>query len=153
MKSRWTTYLLLTAVVAVWGVVAWKIFAPASEALPAAQPKRAVPAAEAVAADTLRLDYPDPFLKGALRQVAAARSAVRALPPTKTPQPRRERVNMVHLGTIRSAGKRLHILSVGDAQYELAQGESACGFVLAKCDRDSLYLLKNGVSYGVKLCE
>lgn len=153
MKSRWTTYLLLAAVAAVWGVVAWKIFAPASEVVPAAQPKRAAPAAEAVSVDTLRLDYPDPFLKGAPRQVVKPRSAVRGLPPAKTAQPRRERVNMVHLGTIRSAGKRLYILSVGDAQYELAQGESAAGFVLAACDRDSLYLLKSGVTYGVKLCE
>lgn len=29
MKSRWTTYLLLAAVAAVWGLVAWKICAPA----------------------------------------------------------------------------------------------------------------------------
>ena len=28
MKSRWTTCLLLAAVVAVWGVVAWRILAP-----------------------------------------------------------------------------------------------------------------------------
>lgn len=153
MKSRWTTYLLLAVVVAVWGVVAWKIFAPASDTVPVAQPKRAAPVAAATAADTLQLDYPDPFLKGTPRQVAATRSAVRALPPAKMAQPRRERVNMVHLGTIRSAGKRLYILSVGDAQYELAQGESAAEFVLAECDRNSLYLLKNGVTYGVKLCE
>lgn len=153
MKSRWTTYLLLVVVVAVWGVVAWKIFAPASETVSVAQPKRAVPAAEAAAADTLYLDYPDPFLKGAPRQVVKPRSAVRGLPRAKTAQPRRERVNMVHLGTIRSAGKRLYILSVGDAQYELAQGESAGGFVFVECDRDSLYLSKNGVIYGVKLCE
>lgn len=153
MKSRWTTYLLLAAVAAVWGVVAWKIFAPASDAVPAAQPKRATPAAEATAADTLRLDYPDPFLKGAPRQVATARSAVRSLPPAKTAQPRRERVNMVHLATIRSAGKRLHILTIDDAQYELARGDAAGGFVLAGCDRDSLYLSKNGVTYGVKRFE
>lgn len=153
MKSRWTTYLLLAAVTAVWGVVAWNIFAPASEVVPAAHTRPAAPAAEAVSADTLRLDYPDPFLKGATRQVVKPRSAVRALPPAKTAQPRRERVNMVHLGTIRSAGKRLYILSVDEVQYELAQGDAAAGFALTACDRDSLYLLKNGVTYGVKLCE
>lgn len=153
MKSRWTTYLLLAVVVAVWGVVAWKIFAPASDTVPAAHPRPAAPVAAAAVADTLRLDYPDPFLKGAPRQVVKPRSAVRGLPRAKTAQPRRERVNMVHLGTIRSAGKRLYILSLGDVQYELAQGESAAGFQLAECDSDSLYLLKNGVTYGVKLCE
>lgn len=153
MKSRRTTYLLLVVVVAVWSSVAWKIFAPASDTVPAVRPKPAAPTAEATAVDTLRLDYADPFLKNALRQVVTTRSAVHSLHPAKTAPIRRERVNMVHLGTIRSAGKRLHILSVGDAQYELVRGESAAGFVLAKCDRDSLYLTKNGVTYGVKLCE
>lgn len=31
MKSRWTTYVLLVVVLAVWGAVAWKIFNPTSK--------------------------------------------------------------------------------------------------------------------------
>ncbi|MFQ9761233.1 MAG: hypothetical protein ACLRZL_11550 [Alistipes communis] len=38
MKSRWTTCLLLAAVVAVWGVVAWRILAPARPAAPDVRP-------------------------------------------------------------------------------------------------------------------
>lgn len=153
MKSRWTTYLLLAAVAAVWGLVAWKICAPAGAPSAVAGPIASVPTAPAVASDTLRLDYPDPFLKGAPRPAVAARAAVRPLPAAKTAAPRRGRVEIVHLGTVRSLGRVLYILTVGERQYELLQGEAAGEFVLTACDRDSLYLCKDGVTYGVKLCD
>lgn len=153
MKSRLTTYLLLAAVAAVWGIVAWKVFAPANDEAPASRPGPSRPAPETAPADTLLLDYPDPFLKGVSRSVAAARSVVRGLPPTKLVPPKRERVMIVHLGTVTSAGRPLYILTVGGTQYELTRGESAGDFVLANCDRDSLYLCKEGVMYGVKRCE
>lgn len=154
MKSRWTTYLLLAVVVAVWGVVAWKIFAPANDAAPAARSAPPAPAAEAAPADTVLLDYPDPFLKGAPRPAAAtARPVVRSLPAAKPVVPKRERVKIVHLGTVSSGGNRLYILTVGDEQYELPCGGAAGEFVLTGSDRDSLYLRKGGVTYGVKRCE
>lgn len=153
MKSRWTTYLLLAAVAAVWGLVAWKICAPSDAPCSAVRPKPPVSAAPAVAADTLRLDYPDPFLKGAARPAVATRAAVRPLPAAKAAAPRRGRVEIVHLGTVRSLGRVLYILTVGERQYELSRGEAAGEFVLTGCDRDSLYLRKDGVTYGVKLCD
>ena len=140
-------------VVAVWGVVAWKIFAAADNTPPAARPKPSETAAETAAADTLQLDYADPFLKGAPRPVVAVRSVVRGRPPVKQAAPKRERVKIVHLGTVTSAGRSLYILTVGDEQYELSRGDSAGGFVFADCDGDSLYLRKEGVMYGVKRCE
>jgi len=152
MKSRWTTCLLLTAVAAVWGIVAWKIFASTDDAVPAARPKPAQASAAPPAADSLRLDYPDPFLKGAPRHAAAMRPTVRSLPAPKAAAPRRERVKIVHLGTIISAGEPLYILTVGDTQYELTRGDSAGGFALTACNGDSLYLCKDGVTYGVKRC-
>ena len=63
------------------------------------------------------------------------------------------RAEIVHLGTVRSLGRVLYILTVGERQYELLQGEAAGEFVLTACDRDSLYLCKDGVTYGVKLCD
>ena len=154
MKSRWTTYLLLAAVTAVWGIVAWKIFAPAdAPSSSAAGPIAPVPAAPAVASDTLRLDYPDPFLKGQVSAVAAVHPVVRSLPPVKVAASKRERVAAVHLGTVASAGGTLYILTIGGEQYELPCGGSAGDFVLTACCRDSLYLCKDGVTYGVKLCD
>lgn len=151
MKTRWTTYLLLTAVAAVWGIVAWKIFAPTSGDGTVVAPQIVATKAPAAAADTLQLDYPDPFLKGAPRPVEGS-PTVRPLPVAK-PVPRRERVKIVHLGTVVSHGNPLYILTLGNQQYELIRGDQAEGFVLTACDRDSLYLTKEELIYGVKLCE
>lgn len=154
MKSRWTIHLLLAVVTAVWGAVAWKIFAPADTPAPSARPKTAATAAMSPAADTLRLDYPDPFLKNTARLRPTAQNAVvRPIPATKAAPLPRERVRIVHLGTVAAAGRRLFILTIGDEQFELAQGECAGEFALTHFDADSLYLLKNGIGYGVKLCE
>ncbi len=153
MKSRWTIGLLIAAAVAVWGVVGWKILAPGSAAAPAAVPMRSDPVVAAAAVDTLRLDYADPFLKDAAGQAPAGRSVVRRLPPAKKTAPARERVPLVHLGTVAAAGKVLHILRIGTEQYELHEGEAAADFVLKKVDRDSLYLCRKGVRYGVKRCQ
>lgn len=152
MKSHWTTYLLLAAVAAVWGIVAWKICAPAG-ASSSAGPIAPVPAAPEVASDTLRLDYPDPFLKSAARPAVAVRTPVRSLPPAKAAVVRRERVAAIHLGTVASAGGTLYILMIGGEQYALPCGGSAGDFVLADADADSLYLRKDGITYGVKLCD
>lgn len=155
MKSRWTTYLLLAAVAAVWGLVAWRIFAPARNAAPVAVPTREVEPVAATTADTLRLDYPDPFLKGVVRpQPAAPRPVVRRLPPAKktTAKPR-ERVRIVHLATVAAGGQALHILTIGKRQHELRAGETSDGWRLARVDGDSLYLEREGTIHGVKRCE
>lgn len=143
--------MLLAAVVVVWGVVAWKIKAPAPA--PATAPPQPAPlSATGPAADTLRCDYPDPFLKGALRPAAAERTAARIPASVKAAARRREAVRIVHRGTVRAGGRGLHILTVGDVQYELERGDTVAGFTLAACDRDSLYLRKDGLTYGVKRC-
>lgn len=149
MKSRWTTYLLLTAVAVVWGVVVWKIFF--TTAKPAPPPPKAAAAPDRAVRDTLLLDYPDPFLKG---QTAAHPTAaiVRALPPPAA-KVRRERVALTHRGTVVSGRTRFYIVTIGNEQVELAPGGEAAGFVCASADGDSLYLRKEGVIYGVKLCE
>lgn len=153
MRSRLTTYLLLAAVAAVWGLVAWKIFALAPDAPAAARP--APPAAQTAPPDdrTLHADYPDPFLKGNPRSAPTVSRTARTLPPAKVAAPRRERVRIVHLGTVAAAGQQLHILKIGNEQIELAPGGRAAGFELVSGDADSLYLLRDGIRYGVKRCE
>lgn len=143
MKSRWTTCLLLAAVVAVWGVVAWRILAPARPAAPDVRPATDAPAVPQIVAETLRLDYPDPFLKG----VAAPTPAGKAEPK------RRERVQLSHLATVTAGGQALHILTIGGRQYELSLRDTAAGFRLTGADRDSLYLEREGTVYGVKRCD
>ena len=143
MKSRWTTCLLLAAVVAVWGVVAWRILAPARPAAPDVRLATDTPAVPQIVAETLRLDYPDPFLKGVAAPTPAARSVVRRLPPAGKAEPkRRERVQLSHLATVTAGGR----------QYELSLRDTAAGFRLTGADRDSLYLEREGTVYGVKRC-
>lgn len=154
MKSRWTTCLLLAAVVAVWGVVAWRILAPARPAAPDVRPAADAPAPAPIVAETLRLDYPDPFLKGVAAPTPAVRSVVRRLPPARKTEPkRRERVQLSHLATVAVGGQALHILRIGEVQYELHEGDAADGWRLARTDRDSLYLEREGTVCGVKRCE
>lgn len=155
MKSRWTTCLLLAAVVAVWGVVAWQILAPARPAAPDVRPAADAPAPAPTVAETLRLNYPDPFLKDAARpQAAAPRPVVRRLPPAKKAEPkRRERVQLSHLATVTVGGQALHILTIGGRQYELSLRDTAAGFRLMGTDSDSLYLEREGTVCGVKRCE
>ena len=150
MKSRWTTYVLLVVVLAVWGAVAWKIFNPSSKDEANTVPQVRVQAVPKEHQDTLLCDYPDPFLKG-VRKVPAGRPALRVLP--KKPAVRRERLVCTHLGTMASGKRVFHILTFEDRQYELSAGESAEGFTLRGYDRDSLYLEKEGVVYGVKRCD
>ncbi len=151
MKSRATICLLLAAVVAVWGLVAWRILAPAKNSMAAERPKVAAPPPAPAAVEALRLDYPDPFLKGAAASKSAPRPVVRAL-PSKAPQKPCERVAIAHLATIAASGQALHIVAFGTEQYELREGDTAAGFLLQSVDRDSLYFRKDGLTYGVARC-
>ena len=99
----------------------------------------------------MRLDYPDPFLKGVAAPTPAARSVVRRLPPAGKAEPkRRERVQLSHLATVTAGGQALHIRTIGGRQYELSLRDTAAGFRLTGADRDSLYLEREGTVYGVK---
>lgn len=153
MKSRWTTYLLLAAVAAVWGIVAWRIFSSSSDAAPLPLPKQTAATTPAPEEDTLWLDYPDPFLKGAAASGVPVLSPIRALSAPNPAPARREKVTIVHAGTICAAGRSLYILTIGERQYELMCGDAAEEFRLTACDGDSLYLRKEGVTYGIKRCE
>lgn len=151
MKSRWTTCLLLAAVVGVWGLVAWRILAPVKNSTAAERPEVAAPPPAAAAVEALRLDYSDPFLKGAAAPKPAPRPVVRAL-PSKAPQKPRERAAIAHLATIAASGQALHVVAFGTEQYELREGDTAAGFLLRSVDRDSLYFHKDGTIYSVERC-
>lgn len=154
MKSRWTTYLLIAAVVAVWGVVAWKIFTPATDHATNKAVQPAAPTATSPPRDTLQLDYPDPFLKNStVRPLQSAKPVVRPISETKPVPAKREKVKITHMGTVTAGRRQFHILTIGEEMFEISLGEKAGDFTLASCDRDSLYMRKEGLIYGVKRCE
>lgn len=148
MKSRWTTYVLLAAVVAVWGIVAWRIFAPRREPVFRAERRPVELTVAETTGDTLRLDYPDPFLKNDRPAPASRRASVTQV----SRQPRRGKIAGMHLGTVASGDRRLYIVMLDGVQYELCRGESGGGYTLWGTDEDSVYVRRDGVVYGIRLC-
>ena len=151
MKSKWTTYLLIVAVIAVWGVVAWKIFTPSQPVAESPVTAKKPSVVADLKEEKLCLDYPDPFLKG-VSQSTPERTTPRSFSIKKTVKPRKK-VDIVHLATVVVGKQELHILTIDKEQYELCEGENAGDFCLKDSDRDSLYLENGGVVYGVKRCE
>ena len=150
MKSKTTVYLLIAAVMVIWGVIAWKLFAPSRGEIYTARP----PAPETVVAserDTLILDYPDPFLKK--RPGASTHTTVPAKKKEPEPQPPkiREECQLRYIGHIRRGKVRRCIVESGGAHHSVATGESVDGFRLAKIFPDSLVFTKDGFSYTVGL--
>ena len=151
MNSRWTLRLLATAVAVVWGLVAWRILVPDRADAPVDALASAVPERPTIAAETLRADYPDPFLKGA----PAPPPARRPLQPQQRPvqgKPRRTPPRAVHLASFAAAGRTFHVVTLDDRPYELQRGDTAAGFRLRGADADSLYLEREGLVYGIERC-
>lgn len=154
MKSRWTTYSLLIAVVAVWGVVAWKIITPRTSVV---QPYSSVP--EIVRAnksnkETLQLNYSDPFLKRVSEPVGETRRTVRQLPP-KPKTAKRTPFPVTSIGYVAAGNERLFIVNMKERQYELQLGDTLAGYIFSGYDADSLYFECKQGDYrkGIKRCE
>lgn len=150
MKSKTTIYVLIVAVLAIWGVIAWKLFVPSRVETNTARPSvsKTVVASEI---DTLMLDYPDPFLKkqsGASGHIALP---VKRKEPEPQPLKIREECQLRYIGHIRRGKSRSCIVESGGAHHLVAMGESVDGFRLAKIFPDSLVFTKDGFSYTVGL--
>lgn len=150
MKSKTTIYLLIAAVLVIWGVIAWKLFAPSrveTSIVPPSVPKAAVTSDR----DTLLLNYPDPFLK----KQSGASTYTTAPAKKKEPEPRlpkiREECQLRYIGHIRQGKVRSCIVESGGAHRSVAMGESVDGFRLAKIFPDSLVFTKDGFSYTIGL--
>lgn len=152
MKSKTTIYVLIAAVMVIWGVIAWKLFAPSRVETYAARPSvsNTVVASER---DTLLLDYPDPFLKkqpGVSGSGHTPSSAKKKEPKPQLPKIREE-CQLRYIGHIRQGKIRRCIVESGGAHHSVAMGESVDGFRLAKIFPDSLVFTKDGFSYTVGL--
>lgn len=149
MKSRWTTYLLLVVVLAVWGLVAERILfgcPDGAEAVdePEVKMERIIRPHET---DTLRCDYPDPFRVGRTKTTVRKPKTVKTI---KRPVGRkREKVALNYFGSVRSGERMLHIVHIDGVQHELSVGEFADGYRLKSADADSLYFEKDEIIYSL----
>lgn len=154
MKTKWTTYLLIIVVIIVWGIIIIKLFLH-SESHGISQTQSTIVRGEFPheMAESLLMNYPDPFLK----KEESKGKIVRLHQPVQKVTSKRnidqKNIQAIHLGCISAVGKQLHIISLQGVQYELQCGDTVAGFHFFKCDSDSLYLEKEHVLYGVKLCE
>ena len=151
MKSRWTTYLLLVVVAAVWGIAAWKIFAPADNMAPAPWSEPTVPVEQTAPADPLLLDYPDPFLRAVATRPSVPGSVSARAPGRSKAKNERPSAKLACTGRIRKEGTDRYLISIDGRNHLLRQGESAGGCRLHAVGADSLWLAADGRKYGLKI--
>lgn len=152
MKSRWTIYLLTIAVIIIWGAVIWRIFTPTESPPPIVDPMSRTEVFRYPRIDSLRLNYPNPFLKEDKQREDKTDPISQNDSFIFKPRSRTlDSISILHIGTLKSNEEfTLYIIKISDSQYEMVQGDTAANFILIKSDQDSLYLKKEGIIYGVK---
>lgn len=147
MKSRITTYVLIVAVVAVWGFVAWKIFSSKPDKPPIAVQHVPTRIMDNDAQKQLLLDYKDPFLKGTVTAKPLASIALNQ-PKTKPTTPKitvpPAPLPFKYTGTISTGDRRLYIFEYSGAQHMLAADEELAGYKLTEIWPDSIRFSKEG---------
>lgn len=154
MKSRITTYVLIVAVVAVWGFVAWKIFSRHTP--PGATVHRSVRSDAGNDEEySLRLDYPDPFLKNVVTMMpkhsdTAPRSAhVDSSPVESSRLP--DDLPLKYAGTISAGGVVSYIFEYSGLLHSLSPGKSLEGYILTEVFTDSVRLAKGGTIFTIHI--
>ncbi len=152
MKSRPLTYPLLVAALGVWGVVAWKLFFSGPKPTAVAPPVVSVLRNDSPASgDTLRLDYPDPFLRTAAAKPPLPASVSVKAPVRSKAKNERPAAKLACTGRIRKEGTDHYLISIDGRVHLLRQGESAGDFRLHAVGIDSLWLAADGRKYGLKI--
>jgi hypothetical protein len=141
MKSRAATYTLIAGVLAVWGIILWKVFVPERDAQ--APPPRSTEkkVAEDVA-DSLILDYRDPFLGDIVEKrherrpeqtVTAPREVEQAAPPSVEHRLR-------YMGRIMRGGVPYGLVEIDGTLHTMRRGEAAGDYRLDVVWQDSVRL-------------
>lgn len=151
MRSKTTVYLLIAAVLAIWGVIAWKLFSPSAPVKTA--PPRPPAARPAPVGDknVLYLDYPDPFLKKTDRASAPVRPASGDRAPAPSlPARTKGECRIKYIGYIRRGKTPGYIIEHNGAHHSIKKGETLDSFRLVRVFPDSLVFAKQGFSYTVR---
>ena len=121
---------------------------------PAASDPAAVPVARnnpRADIDTLRLDYPDPFLRAVATRPSVPGSVSARAPVRSKAKNERPSAKLACTGRIRKEGTDRYLISIDGRNHLLRQGESAGGFRLHAVGADSLWLAADGRKYGLKI--
>jgi hypothetical protein len=122
--------MLVLAVLAVWGIVLWRVFG--RDDAPVAVAAR-VPVA-AGAEDTLLLDYPDPFMAEVVVKPTPVvpQQEAPALPPVQH--------RLRYLGRISRDGAAYGLVEINGSLHTLRRGEAVEGYRLETLWQDSVRL-------------
>lgn len=151
MKNKRTTYILIISVIAVWGIIFYRIFTatqaaePVSFNLPASRASyESLDDYQLKDTFTLALNYRDPFLGGVSPAEAAvvpepresAAFTMNAIPP---PPPVNWEI-IRYTGYIMNPNIRrvVAIININGKEYMLSEGQKADGVTLVKSYRDSV---------------
>ena len=160
MKSRWTTYLLVAAVLTVWGVVAWRVVFSRPEMPATVVVKPAVRPASKPEDDFLLLDYGDPFMRnvGGRREVQTPVAVIQTAPraaattPPKKPRPQ-QKPPIKYAGTIARGGTISHIFEHAGLLHTLSPGDEIAGYTLTEAFTDSVRMTKNDEEFIIKIVQ
>lgn len=137
MKSKTTLWILIPAVLGIWGAIGWQVYAAMKgddDNVGAVHGSPfTVPGSPAAIPDTfsLLLDYPDPFAVQSAKpkvnvkaqsQITQPKTAALVPEPTQWP-------NIVYSGLVKqpSGGKMLGFLSVNGVSYFVKEGDEVGG--------------------------
>lgn len=157
MKSKRTTYILLTVVISVWGTIVWKVFSnKPSKIETRVAAVQMSPIIEQT--DTLCLDYPDPFLKSMVNKtVEKPKKTVQTVQPAKPvkPEPPKKPVkhNLKYVGTITKKGVRFCLAEINGSLNTMKEREEIDGYELINIYGDSIRFSKDGEHLTIKLAE
>lgn len=137
MKSKTTLWILIPAVLGIWGAIGWQVYAAMKgdgDNVGAVHGSPfTVPGSPSAIPDTfsLLLDYPDPFAAQNTKPKVNVKSQSQTTQPkTTTPVPEQTQwPNIVYSGLMKqpSSGKMLGFLSVNGVSYFVKEGDEVGG--------------------------
>lgn len=145
MKSRRVTYFLTVIVLTVWGVIAYKLLTRIDSGKSGRETGiRRDTVNKMTEREPLRLNYPDPFLKG-IKKVQNDSTKVKHKILTKQ---KPETINVAYLGKVYISGNVYYMLSENDTCRTIRAGrKTPSGVKIIKEIMDTLIVEKNSSRY------
>jgi phosphoribosylanthranilate isomerase len=153
MKSKYTTYFLIIAVVIIWGFIVKKIFFSAADNAGTIQTQKSPQSISTQQADTLYLNYTDPFLKKHAKRRQQKQSATKSTlsqPQQKTVQ-HVNNISLQYVGYVKekNSGTISYLIKINGVQHIIKQNDNIDGLKLTKVTADSLFLEKENNKYSI----
>lgn len=147
MKSKTTLWILIPAVLGIWGAIGWQVYAAMKGDEDNAAPKvisTETGENKTIVPDTfsLLLDYPDPFAaQNTKPKVNVKQPSQTTQPKTTAPVPEQTQwPNIVYSGLVKqpSSGKMLGFLSVNGVSYFVKEGDEVGGVRVESLNNSSV---------------